>query len=357
MPLISGIFFSQMKKVDAIIVGMGIAGVCLAETLHQNKKSFYIIDSNKNGSSKIAAGIYNPTFLKRYNMTWNGKKFHKNALKFFRKIEEKYQKKIIFEYDILKFFSSFLDQNNWIDASKKPLLNKFLDSEIQTKKIKGVVSKFGYGLVKECGRISTLILIDEFKNNFKDSYRNQVFDFKKIVVDKKKIIYNNITANNIVFCEGYNVVNNPFFKNLPFRGSKGEFLIVKIPNLNLNKIIKRSSIFIMPMENENYWVGATYDNLDKKRSPTQHKKNWLVEKLDSIITKPYKIIEHNASIRPTTEDRRPIIGSHPKYKNIFLLNGLGSRGVLLAPTLSRWLYNYIYKRIPIPKEAGVERFK
>ena len=66
-----------MKKVDTIIVGMGIAGICYAETLQQKQKSFYIIDNNKNGSSKIAAGIYNPTVLKRYNMSWNGKKFHK----------------------------------------------------------------------------------------------------------------------------------------------------------------------------------------------------------------------------------------------------------------------------------------
>ena len=162
---------------------------------------------------------------------------------------------------------------------------------------------------------------------------------------------------NIVFCEGFNINKNPFFKKLPITGTKGEFLIVKISNFNLNKIIKKSSIFIMPLENQYYWVGATYDNSDKKRSPTQLKKQWLIDKLESIISKPYKIVEHKASIRPSTTDRRPIIGPHPKYKNIYLLNGLGSRGVLLAPTLSRWLYNYIYKSSPIPKEADINRFK
>ena len=42
-----------MKKVDTIIVGMGIAGVCYAETLHQNKKSFYVIDNKKKGLQKL----------------------------------------------------------------------------------------------------------------------------------------------------------------------------------------------------------------------------------------------------------------------------------------------------------------
>ena len=71
----------------------------------------------------------------------------------------------------------------------------------------------------------------------------------------------------------------------------------------------------------------------------------------------YKIVAHKASIRPTTIDRRPIIGSHPKYKNIYILNGLGSRGVLIAPTLSHWLYKHIYKGSPILREAHINRFK
>tara|TARA_B100000902_G_scaffold158926_1_gene154885 strand:- start:155 stop:1243 length:1089 start_codon:yes stop_codon:yes gene_type:complete len=358
MPLLSGIFFIPlMKKVDTIIVGMGIAGICYAETLHQNKKSFYVIDNDKKGSSKIAAGIFNPTVLKRYNMTWNGKKFHRNAIMFFKKIENKYKKNIIFNYDILKAFSSFSDQNNWAASSNKPNLREFLDCKIQTKKIEGLITEFGYGLVKKCGRISTVNLINEFKNNFKENYIKQDFDFTKFDANKKKIVYDNLMSDNIVFCEGFNINKNPFFKKLPITGTKGEFLIVKISNFNLNKIIKKSSIFIMPLENQYYWVGATYDNSDKKRSPTQLKKQWLIDKLESIITKPYKIVEHKASIRPSTTDRRPIIGPHPKYKNIYLLNGLGSRGVLLAPTLSSWLYNNIYKSTPIPKEADINRFK
>tara|TARA_B100000575_G_scaffold271245_1_gene252389 strand:- start:4609 stop:5694 length:1086 start_codon:yes stop_codon:yes gene_type:complete len=357
MPLSSGIFFPLMKKVDTIIVGTGIAGVCYAEKLLQNKKSFYVIDNNKEGTSKIAAGIFNPTVLKRYNMTWNGEQFHKNAIIFFKKIENKYKKKIIFSHDILKIFSSTSDQNNWIVASKNPLLKEFLDCKIYTKKIKGIKTEYGYGVVKKCGRISTLNMINGFKNNFKNNLLNEDFDFKKLSSHDKTIVYDNIVSKNIIFCEGYGIINNTFFKNLPVTGSKGEFLIAKIPNFNLNQIIKRSSIFIMPLGNELYWVGATYDNLDKKSNPTELKKKLLIDKLESITTQPYKIIQHRASIRPSTVDRRPIIGSHPDYKNMYVFNGLGSRGILLAPTLSHWLYDHIYKSAQIPKEVDMKRFK
>jgi len=345
-----------MKKVNTIIVGMGIAGICYAEILHQNKKSFYIIDNNQKSSSKIAAGILNPTVLKRYNMTWKGKEFYENAIKFYRNIENKYEKKIIYNHNIIKVFSSISDQNNWATASNKIQLSEFLESKIQTKKIKGLITEYGYGLVKKCARISTDNLINTFKNNLKDKYIKQDFDYSKLFYDNKKVIYKNIIAENILFCEGYSIVNNPFFKNLPIKGSKGEFLIVKIPNINLKKIIKRSSIFVMPMKDQIYWVGASYDNSDKNKIPTQRKKEWLIERLESIITEPFKIVEHNANIRPTTVDRRPMIGSHSNFKNIYLLNGLGTRGILLAPTLSAWLYNQIFKSSPIPKEVDLKRF-
>ena len=112
----------------------------------------------------------------------------------------------------------------------------------------------------------------------------------------------------------------------------------------------------MPLENEFYWVGATYDNSDKKNRPTQLKRRSLIEKLESIIMIPYEVAEHNAGIRPSTIDRRPIIGSHPNYKNIYVFNGLGSRGILLAPTLSSWLYNHIYKSLTISQEVDIKRF-
>ena len=51
-----------------------------------------------------------------------------------------------------------------------------------------------------------------------------------------------------------------------------------------------------------------------------------------------------------------MIGSHSNFKNIYLLNGLGSRGILLAPTLSAWLYDQIYKSSSIPKEVDLKRF-
>jgi len=162
-------------------------------------------------------------------------------------------------------------------------------------------------------------------------------------------------AKNIVFCEGHKIKYNPYFNFLPIRGSKGEMLIIKAPLLQENEIIK-GPIFIVPIKNDLYWVGANFDNTYVTLNPTEKSKNWILEKLNKIIICSYKVIEHKAHIRPTVADRKPIIGTHKEFKNLHVLNGLGSRGILSAPLLSNWLYQSIQSNEKIPIEVNISRF-
>ena len=60
----------------------------------------------------------------------------------------------------------------------------------------------------------------------------------------------------------------------------------------------------------------------------------LLKKIKKIKDFNFVINSQSIAVRPSVCDRRPIIGPHFKYKNIFLMNGLGSRGVLMASYLS-----------------------
>jgi hypothetical protein len=66
--------------------------------------------------------------------------------------------------------------------------------------------------------------------------------------------------------------------------------------------------------------------------------------------------EHIAGIRPTVKDRRPLVGKHPKYPNLTVLNGLGTRGVMIAPTVAKALYDHLEKGIALDKEISIARF-
>ena len=148
---------------------------------------------------------------------------------------------------------------------------------------------------------------------------------------------------------------NPYFNYLPLQGSKGELITIKAPKLKITDIVK-SGVFIIPLGDGLYRVGATYERSDKSNSPTKAAKKELLNKLHSFLKCEYEIIQHVAGVRPTVADRRPLVGSHPEHKNLTVLNGFGSRGVLIAPTVSRQLYEHIEKGETLPTEIDIARF-
>ena len=60
---------------DTIIVGFGIAGLNYADQLRKQNKDFCVIAPKDKSASHVAAGIINPTVLKRYNPVWNSEEF------------------------------------------------------------------------------------------------------------------------------------------------------------------------------------------------------------------------------------------------------------------------------------------
>ena len=69
-----------------------------------------------------------------------------------------------------------------------------------------------------------------------------------------------------------------------------------------------------------------------------------------------KLSDQRAGIRPTVVDRRPLVGQHPNHKNMHVLNGLGTRGVLVAPSMAEALYNSIEKSTSLSEEIDINRF-
>jgi glycine/D-amino acid oxidase-like deaminating enzyme len=122
----------------------------------------------------------------------------------------------------------------------------------------------------------------------------------------------------------------------------------------LSEIIN-SSIWILPIENALYKVGATYNWEDKTTTQTEEGKNELLSNLKELISCEYEIIEHLAGIRPTVKDRRPLLGRHHNNKNLYILNGMGTRGVLFAPYLSDKLYQFIENDIELDNEICINR--
>lgn len=342
---------------DYIIVGSGLAGIAFAETLLENNKSFVIFENQSQNSTRIAGGLYNPVILKRFSEVWNAKQQLEQASVFYTKIENKLNVRLNFKIPIYRKFFSVEEQNNWFIAADKPNLSSFLSTEIVKREYSEIESPYGYGEVLKTGYVDTVVLLENYHQHLikLNLLNTETFDYNEVQIFNDYIQYGDLKSKQIVFAEGFGMHSNPFFSYLPLDGTKGELFIIKAPDLNIDVIIN-TSVFILPLGNDLFKVGATYNWKDKTDLPTAEGKRELVERIKEIISCNFEIVEHFAGVRPTVNDRRPLLGSHPEYKNLHILNGLGTRGVMLAPTMALDLFNYIEFNKPLDKTIDIKRY-
>lgn len=344
-------------KVDYIIVGCGLAGIAFCEQLLENNKTFLVLDNNSQQSSTVAGGLYNPVTLKRFTPVWQSKEQLAIALPMYTKIEKRLNVKLDYKVPVRKRFTSLEEQNNWFARSDREGLSDYMSLNIYKNDNQYINSEFGFGEVLETGRIDTKLLILEYKKDLKSKQFliEEAIDYNLIQFEEESLVYKNISARQIVFAEGYGIKDNPFFNTLPLEGSKGELVTVKAPNLNLDYVLK-SSVFIIPLGNHIYRIGSTYERTDKTNNITGEAKEELLNKLKTLITCDFEVVDQVAGIRPTVKDRRPLVGKHPRHKNIAVLNGLGTRGVMIGPYVAKQLFNHIESNSSLDNEIDITRF-
>lgn len=342
---------------DYLIVGSGLAGISFAEIALENNKNILLIDDESQNSSKVAGGLYNPVILKRFSEVWNAKQQLVLMNDFYSKVEHKLNAKLNYKMPVLRKFFSIEEQNNWFAASDKINLEPFLSTKLISKKYNGIDSPYDYGEVLHTGYVDTALLLEKYKQYLTKNnlLLKETFESNDVEFLDSGIRYRNIQAEHIVFAEGFGLHKNPFFNYLPLDGTKGELFIIKAPNLNLDVIVN-TSVFILPLGNGLFKVGATYNWHDKTAEPTEEGKKELLQRIKEIITCDFEIVKHFGGVRPTVADRRPLVGTHEAHKSLHVLNGLGTRGVMLGPSLARILFNHIEHGDPIDREADIKRF-
>ena len=342
---------------DYLIIGSGLAGISFSEMALQNGKSILVMDNSSQNSSKIAAGLYNPVILKRFSEVGQAKEHLLVMKEFFSVLEKKLNSQLDFKTPILRKFFSVEEQNNWFAASDKVNIGPYLSTRLITKKYESIDSPFGYGEVLQTGYVDTTLLLEKYKNYLitNQLFLEESFDYGLLQEETDGIRYKDIQAKHIIFAEGFGMHANPYFQHLPLDGTKGELLIIKAPHLDLD-VILNTSLYILPLGNDLFKIGATYNWDDKTALPTEAGKNELVERIKEIITCDFEIMEHHAGVRPTVKDRKPLIGTYEYHNSIHILNGLGTRGVMLGPAMAKALFENIEYQKPLDRFVDIKRF-
>ena len=230
-------------QVDYLIIGQGISGTMLSWFLYREGKSFMVLDNNQQQApSKIAAGIINPVTGRRYAYTWMIDEVMPFACMSYEQMGDLLQEKFVMEKSIVDFFPSPQMRNAFIErlSENDTYLHSFPDQNHFNRYFQ---YDFGCGEVRPAYIVNLQGLLTAWKKKLVelDAVRDRDFDHKLLKLDDDGVLYEEISAGRIIFCDGAVGVQNPFFELLPFAPNKGEALVMNLKNSPTNTFLKKAS--------------------------------------------------------------------------------------------------------------------
>jgi len=344
------------RDIDLLIVGGGLAGITLAMQAIERGKEVVVVSGNYEGSaSKVAAGLTNPVTGKRLVLSWLIDSLIPAARQYYQGLEKKFNQRFFYPMTIKRFIPNEDILNQWQANLRIARDRGYVAEGIYTYQSDNVDLDYlkilnGFHLdVQQLMVVLTSYLIS------KDLTVTDRFAHSSMQFRGNKILYKNIRAKNIVFCEGAWIKENPYFSELDFRVNKGDVLHTYIPNLELDSVLSWN-VFLLPKQQENrFLLGSTYIWDAKDIEPSANAVSQLSELAHRFVKNEIVIENQQAGWRPATYDRRPFIGSHSDYKNMFVFNGFGSKGTSMIPFFSQQLLSHIYEEGQLNQEVNVYR--
>ena len=210
-------------------------------------------------------------------------------------------------------------------------------------------------MLGQTGYLNTKELLAHFRLLLKEKeiIVEEEFFPDKINFNGTSVVYKEYLASKIILCDGPTGFGNQLLDNIRFHPLKGEVL-----HLNINyksKFILNRNGFVLPRDGH-YIAGSNYDLVDRDWQPTTAAREEIAGKIDKILNIDYEIVGQRAGLRPTTHDRRPVLGLLPKYPQIGVFNGLGTKGVSLAPYFAHQFAEFLINGSEIEPEVQIERF-
>lgn len=342
-----------MKRVDYLIVGQGLAGSCLALELLRRKRTVQVIDRpDASSASRVAAGLFNPVTSKVRTSTWLGETIFPYLDRFYSGLSSELGSAFYFPMPMYRPFPSEADRNNWLGTE-----NPFVVDLHQTSAFPSSVrDPFGGIELRNSGYCDTELFLIAVKEYLKrhNAWQEGEIDASIYTTDSVPE-WKDIRADRVIWCEGTSVRRNPLFDWVPVKSLKGEVMLVE--SALRRDVLFNRGVYLVPDRRgaQLFRAGATYDH-SLVPGNTPEGLSALKSKLDALLSVAYKETGASWGFRPTTPDRRPVAGPHPEKKHHWIFNGLGTKGVSLAPWFASQLAIALETGAPMMQDVQISRF-
>lgn len=338
-----------------LLIGQGIAGTLLAWSLRRRGARVHIADGSLPGnSSQVAAGIINPVTGKRFVKSWRFEEFFAAAKSDYQLLEKELNIHVWSEQPIVRLLATAEEANDWSARCALPDYTDYLSESADAGDWAGLTkSGFRFGKIQRAARVNFPVLISAFRQK---AVSEGIFLEKNIDYESVEKWATGYDA--VVFCEGWHGQENPFFPNLPWQIAKGEALLLRFQNEKTPQIgqMLKKTMTLVPQGDGLFWAGGSYQWHFPDLLPSEGEKNFILNHLTEMLAAPFEIVGHVAGVRPTVKDRRPFVGQSLVRPKIFIFNGLGTKGALLAPFWAEHFAEHLVEEKSLDGEVDVKRF-
>ena len=343
------------KTVDYIIVGQGLAGTWIGFQLIKKGCTVLVINhSSLSNSSLVAGGLYNPLLAKRQKLSYLAHEIYPHIESVYAEIEAYINHSVLKQEPIQYIIESIEELNTWSVLCETEAYKPFVRMT-DLVDFPSIDAPHGVVEILHSGWVNIPELLQASKEKLRQdfAYLDEIFNQEELNIDADGVSYKDIKAKGIVYAQGTPTIHQDILRLKP---AKGEILRVNIPKLEL-PFIPQQGVFMLPLGEGHFKIGSTFEWKDLSENTTEEGKMQLLKKWLNFYKGEYTIVGQEAGVRPSSNDRRPILGALDKDNKSFVFNGLGSKGVALAPYFSLQLANFITEGTAIDREVDIKRFK
>ncbi|MGB3617339.1 MAG: FAD-binding oxidoreductase, partial [Catalinimonas sp.] len=348
-------------KYNYVIAGQGLAGSVLALTLLERGQRVLVCDPDAaaGGASWAAAGLYNPITGRHWQLTWRAADLFPTLERFYRRWERVFGVRFLHDRPIYRPFLDVAEQNRELARTAEPARRPFLDEVPEAAPFRRWVrDPYGGLTTRRSGYLDVPHFLRSVKRYLieKEAFRAEAVPHGQLRITAEGVEGPGWSTAKLVCCEGAAMRENPYFGWLPLVPTKGEILVVEQDDAPWPNVIFNRGVFVLPVGERRARVGATFNRHDLSPEPTPAGRAELLDKLGVLLAVPVRVVDHTAGIRPTVRDRRPLIGQHPVHPALAVFNGLGTKGVSLAPYFAGQLGDFFEGRDMLDPAVNIDRY-
>ena len=351
---------SKAESRRMLVVGQGLAGTLVGFEALRRGWNVTTIDRGTHCASRVAAGLFNPMSFRRLIPTWDASDHLQTMRETLGSMEALLGISVLFPMPMWKILPDAEVAANWLEKSQaNPLMGPLIPAP------EGVIAPHGIGVVEAAGWVDLPRLLDGWRAHL---MREDV-PAQFIAADLQDFEASGRLSDfdAVVDCRGVAVREDDSLAHLEVAAYQGEVLTLEGTGPGFEATLNCGK-WLLPIGGGRFKLGASYDWNSDTLEVSDAVRETLLEKMESAwpgVRTGHDVVAHEVGLRPVSRDRRPVVGaalgSIPAAEGAgspkrFVFNGLGTRGVLIAPRWAAALLDHITSGTSLPNLVRADRF-